>query len=70
MNRCLQETDLPKLMTKESQNLSKKTTKKSCFQQLQTHNMPTDEVENPNGTDERGDIIFGNKPRTVATRER
>ena len=45
MNRCLQETDIPKWMNKGKTSLMQKDTK-----QLQTHNMPTDDVENTNGT--------------------
>ena len=37
-------------------------------QQLQTHNVPTDDVENTNGTNYEGDLQFANKLRTVPRR--
>ena len=41
MNRCLQETGIPECMRKG---------KITQIQQLQTHNVPTDDAENTNGT--------------------
>ena len=34
-------------------------------EQLQTHNLPTDDVENINSTNKRRDILLANKPWTV-----
>ena len=31
--------------------------------QLQTHNLPTDDVENINSTNKERDLLFDNKPR-------
>ena len=33
--------------------------------QLQTHNVPTEDVENPNSTNKDGDLLFVYKPRIV-----
>ena len=52
MNRCLQETDMPKWITKGKSILIQKDPppKKKTPQQIQTHNVPTDDVKNTNGT--------------------
>ena len=50
MNRCLQETDIPKWMTKVKTILIQKDPQKGTSQQLQTHNMPTNDVGNTNST--------------------
>ena len=44
MNRYLQEKDMPKKITK------KRPKKKNYPQQLQTYNVPIEDVENTNGT--------------------
>ena len=46
----------------------KRPPKRNRHQQLQTHNVPTTDVENTNDTDQRGDLLFTNKPRTVLRR--
>ena len=33
--------------------------------QLQTNNVPTDEVESTNGTNKGGDLLLANKPQTA-----
>ena len=38
------------------------------LQQLQTHNVRTDYMENTNGTNQRRDQLYDNKPRTVSRR--
>ena len=43
----------------------KRPLRRNRFQQLQTHNVPTDDVENTDGTNYSGDLLFGNKPKTV-----
>ena len=44
---------------------SKRTPKRNHPQQLQTHNVPINDVENTNGTNKGGDLLFANKLRTV-----
>ena len=39
---------------------------RNCSKQLQTHNLPTHDVENTNSTNYGGDLLFVNKPRTVS----
>ena len=43
-------------------------TKMNRLQQLLTHNMPTDDVENTHSTNEEGDLLLTNKPRIVPLR--
>ena len=50
MNRCLEEIGIPKWMTKRKTILIQKDSQKGTFQQPQSHNMPTDDVENTNST--------------------
>ena len=38
----------------------KRLPKRSHSQQLQIHNLPTDDVENTNGTNQREDLLFAN----------
>ena len=49
-------------MTKEYTTLLKKRRKKK---QLQTHHLPTDDVDNPNSINYGGDIRFVNKHRSL-----
>ena len=45
---------------------SKKTPKKEPpLQQLQTHNLPTDDIKNTIGTTKGGDLLSANKPQAV-----
>ena len=61
-----QETDIPEWMTKGKSTLIEKDLQKRIHaQQPQTHNVPTDDVENNEGTNLGGNIQFANKPRTV-----
>ena len=54
MNRYLQETDISKWMTKIKITLIQKNPRKrNQIQQLQTHNVPTDDEKNTNGTNKR-----------------
>ena len=48
MNRCLEETNIPERMTKGKTTLIQK----EPPQQLQTHDVPIDDVENTNGTNQ------------------
>ena len=38
---------------------------KNCPKQLQTHNLPTDDVENINSTNKGRDLVLANKPWIV-----
>ena len=49
---------------KEKQSWSKMTLKWNHHPQLQNHNMPTNDVDNTNGTN-YGDLLFANKSLTV-----
>ena len=53
MNRCLQETNIPECMTEGKTKLIQKDPQKWTApppKQLETHNVPTDDMENTNGT--------------------
>ena len=52
MNKCLQTAHVPEWMTK----------------QLQTHNLPTNDVENINSTNKGRNLRLANKPRIVSWR--
>ena len=41
---------------------------KNCPKQLQTHNLPTNEVENINSTNKEGDLLLAKKPQFVPWR--
>ena len=41
---------------------------RNCSKQLQTHNVPTIDVENTNSTNKEKDLLFANKPRFVPWR--
>ena len=51
MNRCLKGAQVPKWMSKGKTTLIQKTLAKNCSKQIQTHNLPTNDVENTNSTD-------------------
>ena len=36
-----------------------------CLQQPETHNVPSDDVENTHCTNKGGDLLLANKPGTV-----
>ena len=55
-------------MTKGRTTLIKKYPPKDPPQQLQTHNLPTDDVETTNGTNQGGDLLFVNKLQTFPRR--
>ena len=55
-------------MTKGKTTLIKRHRKKNGSSQLQTNNMPTDDVENDNGTNPGGYLLFTNKTLTVPWR--
>ena len=38
---------------------------KNRSKRLQTHNLPTENVENINSTNKEGDLLLANKPRIV-----
>ena len=42
--------------------------KKKKKRKLKTHKLPIDDVKNTNGTNQGGDLIFANKPRTIPRR--
>ena len=57
MNRCLKRTVIPEWMTtgktiliQDKKYQKTKDPKRNRYQQLQTHNVPTDDVKNINGT--------------------
>ena len=67
MNRCLQDTQVPEWMTKGKTILIQKDrSKRTAPKQLQTHNLPTNDVENTNSTNKGKDLLFANKPRIVS----
>ena len=43
----------------------KRSPKKNCPQQLLTHIVPTEDVENTNDTNQWGDLWFTNQPQTA-----
>ena len=59
MNRCLEETEIQEWMTKRKTTLIQKDTKKrNRVQQLQTHTVPTDDVENTDDTNQGQNLLF------------
>ena len=63
---CLQRAHVPEWMTKGKTTLIQKGPKQmSRPKQLQTHNLPTDDVENINSTNKGRDLLLANKPRIV-----
>ena len=65
MNRCLQRAHVPKGMTKGRIHWSKRTQAKERPQQLQTYDLPTDDVENINSTNKGRGLLLANKPQFV-----
>ena len=62
MNRCLQGAHIPKWMTKGKTTLIQKDPSKGTApKQLQTYNLPTDDVENINSTNKGRDLLLTNK---------
>ena len=68
MNRGLQETNILEWMAKEKHPDLKLPTKRKYPKQFQIHNMPTNDVENSNGTVRWGYLQFTNKLRNVTRR--
>ena len=64
MNRCLQETEIPEWITKGKTALIQKGITPH-FQQLQIHDVTTDDVKDINSTNKGGNIRFTNKLITV-----
>ena len=65
MNRCSPETYVDLWMTNRKNTLTRKKIKRNCPQQVKRQNVPTDDVENTNGTN----LLFANKPRTFLHRK-
>ena len=66
MKRYLQEKDIPEWTTKRKTTLIQKDpTKRNRSKQLQTHNVPTDDVENTNDTTKGRDLLLVNKLQIV-----
>ena len=66
MNKCLQKAHVPDWMTKGRTTLIQKDPKqRNRHQQFQTHNLPTNDVENINSKDKGRDLPLPNKPRIV-----
>ena len=65
INRCLQEAHVPVWMTKGRITMIQKDTLKSRYKQLQTHNLPSNDVENANGTNKGRDLFLANKLQIV-----
>ena len=62
MNRCLQGVHVPEWMTKAKTTLIKKDPLKGTTpKQLQTHNVPTYDMENINSTNKGRDLLLTNK---------
>ena len=69
MNKCLQTAHVPEWMTKGKTTLIQKDPNKGTTpKQLQTHNLPTNDVENINSTNKGRDLLLANKPRFVPWR--
>ena len=64
MNKCLQTVHVPKWMTKRKTTLIRKE-QRNRPKQLQTYNMPTNDVENINSTNKGRDLLLANKPNFV-----
>ena len=66
MNRCLQGAHRPEWMsTGKITLIQKDPSKGTAPKQLQTHNLPTDDVENINSTNKGRDLLLANKLRIV-----
>ena len=66
MNRCLQETHVLKWMTKVKTTwIQEAPPQRNHSKQLQTHNLPTDDVENIHWTNKWTDLLLANKPQIV-----
>ena len=58
MNRCLQRAHVPKWMTKRRTIDPKGPKQRNCPKQLQTHNLPTNDVENINSTNKERNLLL------------
>ena len=56
------------MMTGKTILILKDPQKSNCLQLLQTHNVPTNDVEKTNGTKKGEDLPFANKLQTVLQR--
>ena len=66
MNRCLQEAQLQDWMTKRKTTLIQKGHKqRNCSKQLQTDNLPTNDMENTNIANKGKYLLLTNKLRIV-----
>ena len=61
MNKCLQTAHIPEWMTKGRTTKGPK--QRKCHKQLQTHNLPTNNVENINSTNKERNLLLANKPQ-------
>ena len=69
INRCLQCAQAPEWMTKGKDYINPKgTEQRNCYKQLQTHNLPTNDVENTNSTNKGKVQLLTNNPRIVPWR--
>ena len=66
MNRCLQGEHVPEWVTQgKIRMIQKNSLKETAPKQLQTHNVPSDDVENINSTNKERMVQLANKPRIV-----
>ena len=70
MNKCLQTAHVPEWIAKEKTTLIQKDPNKGTApKKLQTHNLPTNHVENINSINKGRDLLLANKPRFVPRRK-
>ena len=66
MNKCLQRAHVPEWMAIGRITLMQKDPKqRNRPKQLQTHNLPTNDMENTNSSNEGRNLLLANKPRFV-----
>ena len=67
-NKCIQKAHVPEWMSKGKTTLIQKGPNKrtALSNKLQTHNLPTNDVENINSTNKGRDLLFANKTRFVS----
>ena len=70
MNKCLQIAHVPEWMTKIKDHIDTKGPKqRNRPKPLQTHKLPTNDVENINSTNKGRDSLLANKPWFVLRRK-
>ena len=65
MNRCLQRVRVHERVTKERLHWSKGSKQRNRSEQVETDNLPTDDVENINSTNKWRNLLLANKLQVV-----